>query len=264
VEACSTSLATETCSDFFNNTPTSACQTKVGKLANGAPCAFPAQCASTFCSLSANQVCGTCQNLPSVGDPCDDQGCGPGKVCITDYAGARICAQPVGGGQPCTRVDPCQTDLTCVGDTTDGFGGGTAGQCQPSVNTVGGLCDSARLLAPNCDAHDNLYCPPRQNLRDGGVVLGTCVAGEYVGAGQQCERASRDGGAQVLCAAGGLCVRMDAGFSLCVGAVLEGQACDLAVGPPCEAPARCVISPADLDAGVTAGLCTLRDPAACR
>lgn len=263
-ESCASSLATETCSDFFNNTPPEVCQARAGKLSNGAACAFPAQCASTFCALAANQVCGVCQDLPNVGDPCDDQGCGPGKACVTSYNGSRVCAQPVGDGQACSRVAPCQADLTCVGDTTDGLGGGVMGQCQPSVVTAGGTCDSARLLAPACDAHRNLYCPPRQNLRDGGAVLGTCGAGEYVGAGEQCERATRDGGAQVLCAAGAQCVRMDAGFSLCVGTAADGQPCDIAVGPPCEAPARCVISPADLAAGVTAGTCKLRDPSACQ
>src|SRR5689334_22959155 len=41
VESCASNLPQETCSDLFNNTPVAACQTRAGKLANGAPCAFP-------------------------------------------------------------------------------------------------------------------------------------------------------------------------------------------------------------------------------
>ncbi|HYV48305.1 MAG TPA: hypothetical protein VFA20_25770 [Myxococcaceae bacterium] len=263
VESCASSLPTETCSDLFDNTPPEVCQTRVGKLANGAPCAFPAQCASAFCAVDANAVCGTCQDLPSVGDSCEDNGCGPGKQCVTDYTGARVCAQPVGGGQGCTRVSPCKADLTCVGDTTDGLGGGVPGICQPNVTTAGDPCDSARRLAPLCNQHDNLYCTPRTNLRDGGAILGECVPGVYVTPGEACERAERDGGSPLLCSAGSQCVAVDAGLSLCVATAAEGQPCDTAVGPPCESPARCVISPADLDAGATSGLCTLRDATAC-
>lgn len=260
VESCSSALGGETCSDYFNGNPPSACQTRAGTGANGSPCVFNAQCASTFCSIAGHAQCGVCADLPHVGDQCDTQGCAPGQSCVLDYDNVtHVCVQPVQASQPCFRTQPCQADLTCVGNQFDG-GGGNPGTCMASISITGQQCDSAQIVAPTCDAHSGLFCTPRTNYRDGGYLLGTCEAYQLAASGSPCQNPQRDGGPQILCEASALCV-FDAGIGTCIGPVPEGQACDYLHGPPCEAPARCVVS--QIDAGITAGTCQLRDPNQC-
>jgi hypothetical protein len=178
---------------------------------------------------------------PVVGDPCTEIGCGRNLVCTPN----QVCGNWVVAGQPCdTKNNVCAPSLACVIPAAQ-----TSGACQPKGKTVGAACDNKRQTGADCDANAGLFCD---------AVTLKCAAQTYANATQDCGLGPT-GSSDVLCNAGGSCVNMGVGSpSTCVAAAQEGNSCDTAMGPPCLAPARCMVS-----TGSTSGTCTLLDAKMC-
>ncbi len=265
IEACAAAYPSETCSNFFESNPVTACVPPAGTGKTGDACGASAQCASSFCAISEYQVCGTCQPLPVAGATCQVQAdCGRDLACaVPANATSGKCAAFGASGAAClTGVAPCGYGLACVGDEVQPMAMGT---CQASGGTVGAPCDATRKTAASCNATIGLACIPAAK----GSGVGTCQKAQLVGSGAACGdigAAPITGYAQ--CEAGGLCVRAlnDAGtpvaMGTCVGPAADGLACDSdpQKGPPCLSPAKCVPSAA----GGTAGTCTLPDATTCK
>jgi hypothetical protein len=239
VESCAQALPMESCQDYLQGNTTDACVAKNGNLDGGAACAFSTQCKSGFCAVAKNTNCGVCQNPPAVGDPCTDIGCGRNLVCTPN----QICAAYVASGGMCdTKNLVCAPGFGCVIAT-----GQTTGTCKQKGQTVGAACDPKSVTAPICDANQGLFCNNMTNQ---------CAAQTYGNDGQTC---GNTGTADVVCNAGGSCINPGSGSgAACVAAADAGASCDTAMGPPCLAPARCVVSP-----GGTSGMCMTLDGSMC-
>jgi len=254
VESCAAAYPGESCSDFFDGNPVAACVPPMGSLPSGAACGAPGQCASGYCAIAQNQVCGTCQPLPAVGASCQVQAdCGRDLACaIPSGATTGSCAAFVPSGGAClTGHQPCQSGFACVGDDPATMKMGT---CQTAGATVGAACDGSRKTAPSCDGADGFVCVPNGK----GTSVGTCQRIALVAAGAKCGpigMAPITGFAE--CEGGGLC---DA-TGTCVAPAADGAACDSdpTKGPPCLLPAKCVPT----NATTTAGTCVLPDATRC-
>jgi hypothetical protein len=261
VEACAAAYPSETCTDFFDGNPVAACVASAGSLAMGAACGANAQCASTYCAVSQDAICGTCQPSPVVGAACQvEADCGRNLACATPKGAASgKCAAYVASGGAClTGVSPCEGGLACVGDDPATM---TMGTCQTQGTTVGAACDGSRNTAPNCDSSVGMACVPAAK----GSAIGTCQAIKLVGAGQACG----DIGAMPItgradCQDGGLCKKAAPtdNTGTCVAAAADDQPCDNdpANGPPCLAPAKCVVPSGSPG---TAGTCTMPNASTC-
>ncbi|MHB8416828.1 MAG: hypothetical protein ACYDCL_02045 [Myxococcales bacterium] len=242
-EGCAQALAGESCFNYFTNAPPAACAVPAGTLANGAACAFPAQCQSTFCAVGDDQICGTCQPQPVAGSSCDAGSCGSGLFCLPD---SWTCTQGVPDGGACNDRSACGGGESCVG-----FLDGGSGVCTPRLG-IGASCDARQETGPNCFNAGGADCVTTV----GGGGTGRCAAITVAQAGEACGRVPHV--SDSACGNGGLCVAAGDGGS-CVAPVSDGQSCDSVAGPPCFLPAKCV--PAS-DGG-TAGTCTLPNASLC-
>jgi hypothetical protein len=267
VEACATAYPTEMCSDFFDDNPT-ACPQVMGTLAMGAACGAPGQCTSGFCDVTEYAVCGTCQPMPAAGATCVVQAdCGRDLACATptiSVADAGIptsglCAAYVASGGAClTGYKPCAAGLACVGDVEATM---TTGICMAQGATVGAMCQTTRNTVANCDPDLGLVC-----IAPAGMMgMGTCVAITIVGPGKVCgETGGPPATGFAVCSASGLCVKAAPTdlSGTCKAAAADGAPCDNdpSIGPPCLAPAKCVIAAGSTG---TAGTCTVPNAATC-
>lgn len=239
VAACTTALATVSCSDFFDGVLPADC-TPAGSRPDGAPCAIDGQCASVHCGGSLHASCGTCAPAPAPTDSCADSTCGPDMVCVD---ATMLCAVYAALGTYCDPDEPCVSGLACVGAAYLEI-------CQPPVTQAGLPCDTRMH---GCDGSLGLFC-------SGDPGAQTCAAIVYVGDGLSCGHLSST--SSVLCnagtcyTAGGVAAGGETG--VCRRDALEGAACDVSVGPSCLPPGRCVVP-----AGETAGTCTLPSGDAC-
>jgi hypothetical protein len=262
VESCALAIPMETCSAYLGNDPADTCLPPMGTVANGAACGLSAQCASTYCQIPAHASCGTCADVPKVGDPCGPTGeCGArnGLQCVND-----TCVAQGALNAPCDKDNPCGPDLTCVGAKA-----AAKGTCAAPIAMVGAACDPNKATGPGCDLTQGLYCSPATKH---------CVAVTFASDGQACGEVS---GGLVICQAGTCIIPsasadggVDAGIDdggaeggtttpkegTCKALVLENQPCDTTGGPFCMGPAKCVYAS---DAS-TMGTCTLLDPTACK
>jgi hypothetical protein len=242
-EACVAAFPTWACvDDLVNQNPPPACQAVAGQLSDGSPCAFGDQCQSTHCLISLGAACGTCAPPAAAGDPCaDPSDCGLGSSlgCTTD---AKKCAAWVGAGGACGSGAPCVDGLRCVGASSDG---GTQGTCEVSVSTPGGACDPS---GAQCSQYAGLACDTQSQQ---------CVTASLVGAGQPCGLV---GTALVYCKAGA-CVPTGTGTSTCQAYSDVGGPCDVASGPGCISPSRCVVASGG---SATSGTCTILDGTKCQ
>jgi hypothetical protein len=235
-EACAQAIPSWSCGDYlFNQNPPPDCQRQSGQLPNGSPCGLGQQCQSAFCSIAANQMCGTCAPAPQAGDSCANLAdCGPSLNCI---AASLKCEGYVQMGGQCTPGLPCGAGLACVGFSAQS---GTPGTCQPEVATTG---DSCSFLGAGCDVFQGLSCNAQTQ---------TCGVAQIVGAGAACGLVANQ---QAFCAASGTCVA-----GACQASAGVGEPCDVAKGPSCIGQARCVT---DTDGG-TGGTCRIPSGATCR
>jgi hypothetical protein len=92
----------------------------------GGACAGDVDCISSFCNgdsldFEGNVMFGVCAQLPSDGQPCVDDTCGPGLRCDRQLD---TCAPALADGMDCTFDDDCASG-DCVDSTT---GNGTCGR----------------------------------------------------------------------------------------------------------------------------------------
>lgn len=233
VDACSTALTAQTCSAYLAGfMPPTQCLAQSGPAAAGAACGFAAQCKSGFCAIATGSLCGTCANLPAVGDSCATSGCGPTLECV---ASTMTCQMPLAANGSCSKSAPCGGGLSCVGAT------GTAnGTCMPEGTTAGAACDVARKTAPGCSASAGLTC-------DSGSKM--CVTQPLVAAGQPC---GVTGTTFTGCLAGATCFfAAGSNMGTCMAPAADGGACDTTLGPDCEFPARCISGTCQLPGSMT-------------
>jgi hypothetical protein len=194
-----------------------------GSRPGGAPCAYPSQCESAGCDVSATG-CGVCLAAAASGAPCGTSAlgfCPAGEFC---HRTTRVCTpgsavSHASVGQACDlSADPvvgCAGDLVCVIATPLG----TAGTC---VSLPG-------LDQPCVSGSSAAFCAA-------GLVCTSGVCRPEV----PCGAAS--------CQEGTYCLEADGGMT-CAPRAVAGQACSSfqpAESPPCAAPATCTASP---DAG---------------
>ena len=216
--ACTAAIPSWACADilFAENAPPS-CMTMAGNLANGAPCAVAAQCASTFCAHAYGSACGTCTDPPAAGAPCvTGAQCGAGLTCFN-----KACAVHAEVGAQCGPTSPCDVGLTCV-----------SGTCSAGVATSGSACSPT---GAGCDEYAGLACNAQS---------GTCQTLLVVGGGQACGEVVDQ---NQVCLAGN-CIH-----GTCVAGVPLGEPCPLDAPGSCIAFAECI---ATTDGGTT-GTCQL-------
>jgi hypothetical protein len=245
LEGCADAIPAVSCHDYLANQLPGACQPAAGPLAADAVCATAAQCQTTVCLTPKNTACGSCQPLPQVGDSClqvndcarSGLRCAPNNTC-----------QPAAtlGGSCDKDAGVCDVGLFC--NLPRPYDGGV-GTCDALAEDAGAPCIVADG-GESCDANAELAC---------NTLLGQCAPRQYAQAGAPC--GVDDGGTTINCLAGGSCVR-DAGVKLgtCEAAAAVGSACDLASGPDCFSPARCIVP----DGGGTAGTCLLTQADGCQ
>jgi hypothetical protein len=226
VGACNQALGAASCEDLLGDT-VPACQV-VGTLAAGAPCGAGGQCASGFCRMGETATCGQCASAGTEGDPCEST-----AACRFPLRCSRAgrCAAGAGPGDFCNETHPCRSpSFYCsAADNT----------CQPFA-ALGESCNATgATFARPCA--DGLICRPG--------ARGSCVAIQYVGAGERCGVPMS--GPVVLCRGSASCID-----GTCRAAGADGERCTaspLGESLGCVLPAQC-----------RQGRCQLGDPAECR
>lgn len=250
VQACAAAIPNQTCEDFFQGATPTECLPVAGTMGDGTPCVASSECSSTFCAVPAHAKCGACAPVPQIGDSCEVIGCG-GRGLICD-AVTKQCVTPVPSGGTCASGDPCASGYTCVRAV-----GQATGSCMQQGVTAGTTCDPAHHIAADCNRDAGLYCDSS---------IKQCKVLSYAAASEPCGNIS---GVVTVCTSGALCTAT----KTCAAPVLEGMPCDPIYGPPCLAPARCVIPDStsdagpvgDADAGAPAmpGTCVISDSSMC-
>jgi hypothetical protein len=241
IEACVAAYPGFACADFFSNLVPSAC-VRIGPRAAGAACAIGAQCASSYCANAKTSGCGTCGDGAAAGQSCATTACARGLNCVSR---TQVCQPPGTGGAACDpNSTPCGLGLSCQGT-------GTARTCTTAVGTAGAMCGGT---IGGCDGSKGLTC-------GGAAGAKTCVAIPFAANGMPC--GTLTDGSFAGCAAGGECFTatgpaLVSEMGTCKTAAADGMPCDIALGPPCLQPARCITS-----GGGTAGVCTVPSGATC-
>ncbi len=239
VEQCVSDLPAGSCSDFdLGNIPE--CEAHIGNGVNGAPCAFPGQCASSNCALVTGTACGTCAPPTQAGDSCATASCSHGFTCVS---ATQLC-QPVGNaGAACDADHPCGAGVQCVTPAE-----ASMGTCTIAGTSAGVACDPQRVTAPGCAANAGLYC-------NGSTQ--TCAPIAYVTAGAPCGSVNHG---VADCTNASTCFGSQGSTpGTCVADAADGMPCDTQVGPACVPPAVCVTG----SGAATGGTCRLPDATAC-
>ncbi len=239
VAACSDELLTESCAQFYGPEGEGACAPFGAETQNQA-CEVSAQCETGLCEAPDNSFCGTCQSGAAAGDQCSSGPCAPGLLCL---AVVQTCSRPLPDGGACHADADCQFGLSCLS---------SANVCAPAA-AAGMPCDLTGRIGPSCNSDLGLVCQP---MGGGGM----CQPKPLAQPGQPCGQLS-DSAPATVCANRGVCQEMaDAGTGVCLGVAGDEASCDVASGPNCELPARCLL--AAVDAG-TAGTCQILSTAVC-
>lgn len=232
VEACAEAIPSSTCESLLARTPPAVCLAPMGSAADGTACAVAAQCASAFCAIASDSLCGTCAPAPVAGASCATTGCGPAMTCV---ATTQQCQPLAAAGAACSRALPCAEGLACVGSTAS-----VVGSCMPAVAIEGAPCDSTRRTGPDCSSSAGFTCNTMTNQ---------CVVQPIVAAGLSCGVID---GVTTRCAAGASCdPSTGANTSTCTAPAADGAVCDPTSGPGCEAPARCIAGTCQLPASTS-------------
>lgn len=233
VKACADALAQSSCDAFLSAAmPPTACLPQHGPRAAGAPCAFAAECASGFCSVADDAVCGTCAAEPAPGDSCASSGCGPTMTCVKS---TMTCQVPVSAAGACGKDLPCEVGLSCVGSTAT-----TMGTCQAEVTTAGGTCDPKQMTGPSCSGGAGLTCD---------TAMLKCVTQPLASANQPCGLV---GTTRTACSGGATCsIPQGETMGVCVAPAADGGACNIDSGPGCITPAKCVSGSCQLPGSMT-------------
>jgi hypothetical protein len=167
--------STTTCEDAFGAAQASACSIK-GSLALNAKCAFADQCASGYCTGTAENECGVCATPPSYptptyagfGEACDPVG--SGAKCNTALghwcdSGTKTCEEIglAAIGEPCGFVDTdmvmCSAGGTCKWDSGTGtcvaekaIGASCTAASGYEECTIGATCIAGKCAYPTAAA----------------------------------------------------------------------------------------------------------------
>ncbi len=240
IDGCASAVSADGCAEFLAIPPPPACLPPAGPRAAGSPCAFNAQCSTSFCSIALTALCGTCMPPPAAGASCVSNGCGPNMNCVV---ATMQCQIPVQLNGACDKTLPCDHGLSCVGVMT-----GVMGTCMMAGELTGATCDPARHSGADCDPDYGLSCD---------TTMRTCIAEPIAPAGGNCGAV---GTAFTRCTDGGTCVMaMGATTGVCVAPAADGGACDSVNGPFCFFPARCVPN----TPGGTVGVCKMPGSQSC-
>jgi hypothetical protein len=232
--ACGSAIAAETCAVFLSGTVPAECDA-VGP--GTGTCAYAAQCATSFCAIGANALCGLCQAEPVAGASCAANGCGESLVCNSKL----VCIAPAQLGKTCNATTPCDNGMACVGT------GGT-GTCKALIATLGASCDSTHKTLPPCNGDLGLTCSEATEK---------CVAQPIVPAGSACGIVNS---IDTACGSGAKCnIPASQTKGTCVAPAADGSACDTKNGPDCLFPARCIPTAPP----ATAGTCQLAGSISC-
>jgi hypothetical protein len=245
-EACAQAYATWSCDDYLDDAPPAACAQPRGSLPVGQPCGFAGQCQTGFCAIAPGSACGACAAVPQAGASCAAlTTCGQLLQCQSTTT--LLCQGFAPSAGTCGRGLPCGAGLFCVGSSST-----TTGSCEPAVEQVGASCDPTGKAGPGCDRLAALTC---------NSLSRECASIEYAATGQACGTVNDQ---TTLCASAGTCaaaVGADASAGeTCSPSAPDGAECDLALGPFCREPARCVVSG---DAG-TQGTCQFQSATGCQ
>jgi hypothetical protein len=203
VEVCAKAISSEGCDEALDNPQPSACDIG-GVLAEGSPCAAGHQCQTTYCKITAGDVCGVCVKRVGPRYAClVDNDCVAGLICS---GGA--CAAPGGVGAVCgVGLPACSHALTCI-----------SGTCSKPRGA------GARCSTPiDCDGNLGLYC---------NALTHQCAKTEVSLANQPCGIVHDT---LVACAGGAVCIA-----GKCVPAAPDLGSCNLQAGPFCLSPAQCL------------------------
>lgn len=233
VKACADALPQSSCDAFLSGVmPPMACLPQHGPRAMGAACSFSAECASGFCSVADDALCGTCAATPAPGASCATSGCGPTMICVKS---TMTCQVPVAAAGACSKDQPCENGLSCVGATMT-----TMGTCQAEVATAGGACDPKQMTGPGCSTAAGLTCDTQMLM---------CVPQPLAAATQPC---GLIGTTRTACKAGASCsIPQGETMGVCVAPAADGGPCNSDVGPFCETPAKCVGGTCQLPGSMT-------------
>jgi hypothetical protein len=220
---CASALSAESCDDQFDPTPPEPCRPRAGGLADGVACADDTQCRSTYCNKQG-KTCGVCGKRAAAGEACTtDEDCEWDLAC-----GSSVCVTYASVGESCDPDHPCREPIACDSSGTCAKPGGAGASCEPTDQTT-------------CDLYQGLFCGLDKTCKQLGINKDGEACGLVEGTFTVCARSGK-------CKGGGM-----AGKGTCLAAAADGAACDLAQGPLCLPPARCV-----------EGSCKLEDPAACK
>jgi hypothetical protein len=164
--------------------------------AQGQPCTFDfAGGEAVACDREAGLHCDasvlTCRSLPRAGDPCARGACDPDpELALTCNGFTGTCQSAVGRGEACgaAALPPCQFDLACIPNQSDGIG--TCGS--PPVE--GAACTDKCASPAACDVFT------RTCKRPGTAPVGAACAGndecvtlmcQNIGPGSICVRSGR-------------------------------------------------------------------------
>lgn len=244
-EACAQAYGGYACADYQNKTNVpGACQQATGLRSNGGACLYAAQCQGGFCAIVPGSACGTCADLPTQGDSCEQlTTCGPTLNCAGDTL---VCTAFAAQNQACGVGQPCGAALSCVAPG----GAGTAGTCQPA-SQPGAACDGTLRTSASCDGALSQYC-------DG--VTKQCAQTTYAAAGQACGYDSSTG-TFVGCTAG-TCEGADPShgqLGTCVGRAADNGTCSVPDGGASTPSAGCLPSARCISSSGTCQVVTASD-----
>jgi hypothetical protein len=231
---CSSDLKMASCADVLSHNTPPTCRPKGGTVGNGMVCGDDWQCMSGRCNIPATATCGVCASLAPAGGSCpqnSDDECEFGLVCADNL----ICVAPGAAGAACDVNHPCAAPYVCQGATTTAQGTCAMG------GAVGDTCTSDQ----GCSIVEGTWCTraaPRTCAKIGAAEVG--MACGFLGVGEF-----------ALCKAGG----PGGGCSVPTGAIMGTCPRRAAPGEACSAMTPCKVGATCIN-----GLCTVREPAACR
>jgi hypothetical protein len=233
-QKCSQDLETVGCADILSHKPPASCQPQGGTVGNGMACGDDWQCASGRCNIPDNATCGVCASRAAGGAACPnttDDDCEFGLVCNN-----MVCVVPGVAGASCDANHPCAAPLVCNGATI----AGGLGTCAAG-GALGAPCSNDQ----SCSLIEGLWCTREMNracakvgAAETGMPCGLLSVSEY--------SLCKGGGAE-----GGCTVGTGMVMGTCPRLAMPGEPCSATT--PCKAGGKCLN-----------GLCTVREPSACR
>lgn len=217
-DECAEALETWTCEDLLTRKTPSACLPPPGPRTDGTLCGEDGQCASGYCGLVPDELCGRCRSRAPQGAACmSDDDCDMGMMCTVD----EVCAPYAPQGAPCSDDQPCAPWLSC--STTPPPPGQR--RCV-EVAGAGQPCDSEGNGRPHCDLLNGYFC---------NGVTHVCQSFELASPGDTCGVLLDGYG---LCVGGSFCDLLGL-TGTCLAPGEAGDPCSVEEGPWCQPGLGC-------------------------